>query len=327
MTDMSITPQSGALTIQLPPTWERLTTSFLANQRSSNTMRAYRSTLDQFFHFLVRRGNVANPNLVTADHIIAYIAWLREIRQVAPSTICRHLAALSSFFEFARKRGLRTDNPTEIVNRPEVGLYSRATWLTANEARALLSRPDRTTLAGKRDFAIMTLMLLTGMRCAEVTGLKVNQLERRGGKVCLRYIPKGGRETVRELPSQAWEAIEDYLRARRIVGLSSPLFVATTKAAIYLRPPFKPDTQPLASSTISRLIAKYAKRALGPDVRVTPHSLRHTAASILANRGVTIDDIQELLGHRNPATTRRYMHVLRSRQAEIGEEIARELGL
>ena len=289
--------------------WVVAADDFVENKCSPATRRAYRRALRQFLRFVAK-----HPARIRQGDIIGYRQHL-ETLQRSPSTIVQVLACVTGYYDLCARRGLTGDNPANGVERPHVSAYTTASWLSLEQARLFLSQPDRNTVRGKRDYAILVTIAVTGMRRAEVCGLRMRHVTRPGGKVRLRYIAKGGTEVVREIPDRCWAAIEDYLDVggRHLSG-ESPLFAAVTAVSKKGR-----VEKPLTPETVRQMVAGYARRAFGNDVRVTPHSLRHTAATLLQADGWRLEEIQGFLRHKRTETTRRYLHVMEASDAGMGE--------
>lgn len=306
--------------------WIESMAAFIANKRSPQTHRVYRLVLNQLFTFVAK-----HPSNVTQSDIIKYRHHLEHLGRAA-STIRQHLAAISGYYTFCISRDLTIYNPVKGVNKPSVNAYTNATWLDKNQAKALLSQPNRYTVKGKRDYAILLTLLLTGLRRSELTNIRRGDIQERGEKLYLTYNCKGGTKMVRDIPRRCWEAIEDYLIAsgREIVD-DSPLFISTTDAGERLRRYYGKNGHnghhPITPEAIRQMVACYSRRVFGEDVKVSPHTLRHTAATLLRKSGRSIEEVQSFLKHRRVDTTRRYLHVVEAEDSEYGECIARMLDL
>ena len=300
--------------------------AFIANKRSPRTYRVYRLVLNQFFTFMAK-----HPSNVKQSDIIRYRHHLEHIGR-APSTIRQHLAAISGCYTFFISRDLATYNPVRGVSKPSVNAYTSTTWLNKNQAKALLSQPNRCTVKGKRDYAILLTLLLTGLRRSELTNIRRGDIQERGEKLYLTYTCKGGTKMVRDIPRRCWEAIEDYLvDSGREITDDSPLFMSTTDAGERLRHYYGKNGHnghhPITPEAIRQMVASYSRRAFGEEVKVSPHTLRHTAGTLLRKSGRSIEEVQSFLRHRRVDTTRRYLHVVEAEDSEYGECIAKMLDL
>jgi integrase/recombinase XerD len=306
--------------------WIEGVAAFVANKRSPQTHRVYRTVLKQFFDFVAK-----HPSDVKQSDIIKYRHHLESLGR-APSTIRQHLATVSGYYTFCIARNLTIYNPVRGVSRPTVGGYISATWLDKDQAKALLAQPNLGTLKGKRDYAILVLLLLTGLRRRELANIRGGDIQERGGKRYLSYTAKGGIRLVRDIPVKCWEAVERYLNdCDRDITDDAPLFVATTEAGDRLRRYYGKDESngyhPITPEAIRQLVIKYARRAFGEGVKVSPHTLRHTAGTLLRKSGRSIEEVQSFLKHKRVDTTRAYLHVVEATDAEFGECIAQMLEL
>jgi integrase/recombinase XerD len=306
--------------------WIESMVAFVANKRSPRTHRVYRAILNQLFAFVAK-----HPSKVKQSDIIRYRNHLEEQAR-APSTIRQRMAAVSGYYTFCISHNLTIYNPVRGVNRPSVDAYSDATWLNKDQAKALLSQPNLDTVRGKRDYAILLMLLLTGLRRSELTNIKRGDIQERGEKLYLTYNCKGGTKVVRDIPKRCWGAIESYLTAsgREITG-DSPIFIAVTDAGERLRHYYGKNGQngshSLSSEAIRQIVTRHARRAFKEEIKVSPHTLRHTAGTLLRKSGRSIEEVQSFMKHRRVDTTRRYLHVVEADDSEFGECIAQMLDL
>lgn len=140
-----------------------------------------------------------------------------------PATVNRKLSAVRSAFDYFVDAGIVERNPikSKFVRGPKVPQESLTNGLTKDEAEQLLKQPNRSTLQGKRDYAILLLMLHDGLRRAEVCGLQCRNLQREGYYTILRVLGKGGKLRTAKIKPVVMEAIVNYLKARN-VNLEAP---------------------------------------------------------------------------------------------------------
>ena len=306
--------------------WIETIATFVGNKRSPETRRVYRLALNQFFTFTGK-----HPRATRQSDVVRYRRHLESLKR-SPSTINQHLACISGYYDFCIQRELSTYNPVKGVERPSVQAYTDATWLDKEQARFLLSQPNRNTVKGKRDYAILLMLILTGLRRAELSGIERGDITERAGKIYLRYTCKGGTEIVRDIPTRCWEAIEDYIIASgRELTDSSPIFVAVTDAGERLRRYYGKNGQngnkAITPEAIRQIVVCYARKAFGKEIRVTPHTLRHTAGTLLRRSGRRLEEVQSFLKHKRLETTKKYLHVVDANDSEFGESIAEMLGI
>jgi integrase/recombinase XerD len=259
-----------------------LVTAWLLSAGSRHTVRAYRSDLVQYADWLANHDT--EPLTATRHHLDTYVREL--VTLTAPATVARKLAAISSFYGYAVDEGWRETNPAARVRRPDADPdYSPTQGLDSPEARALI----RVAVAdGPRSEAIIRLLLETGMRVSELAGARI---EERGTDRGHRYVTvtrKGGRRQRLVLAPSAAHAV-DVVTAGRARG---PVIVTSSG-------------KPMATSELYRAVRRLAGKA-GIAKHITPHSLRHTYATLALDSGVPLTDVQTDMGHRDPRTTRRY---------------------
>jgi len=280
---------------EVPPEAE-----WFANIQNKHTRRAYRNDVGQFMAFV----GIEQPEefrTVTRAHIIA---WRKDLegKALAPASIRRKLSALSDLFSYLCEKNAITHNPVHGVDRPTEGANEGKTpAISDGEARQLLAAPLADSLKGKRDSAILAVLLYHGLRRAELCGLRVKHFASRRGIMTLTV--HGKRSKIRYLPvhPRAVGLIQDYLEA---AGHGSD-----PDGALF-RPVKRPDgklEKPLTSDSVYRnVVMKYAKE-LGISVEgFGPHSLRTTAATNALEHNADIAKVQEWLGHSDISTTRLY---------------------
>jgi integrase/recombinase XerC len=277
----------------------------LERHLSAHTVQAYRSDLSRLAEFLRRR----EVSLSAADHptlrrFLAHETTLGYAR----SSIARRVAAIHTFYRWAKAHGLIQADPAALLGRPKV--TSRLpTVLRAAEAATLVEAPaadaDETAdLAGRavalRDRAVLELLYGSGLRVAEVAGLALDRVDLDRARVTV--MGKGAKEREVPLSDYAVEALRAYLAEgrHRLMGEgSSALF-------------FNRRGKPLGTRDARSLVGRYGRRTLSGR-HVSPHTLRHSFATHLLEGGADIRAVQELLGHASVATTQRYTHVSRTR--------------
>lgn len=300
--------------VVLADPWAQQAAEWLQNFQSAKTIGTYRAAWRDFLKWLQR-----HPQTATRGDVIAYRDEL--VKTVKPSTASLRIAALASFYKHAVAEGLMDRNPAAGVKRPKTTAYAGARWLTDAEARALLQAPDRTTLEGKRDFAIIVAMLTMGLRRAEVAGLMRNHLIEHGdGTAELRYTPKGGEDTSRPVPAIAWRAIGEYLAARGELAADAPVFVAHDRAT-----GSRQTGKPLTGEAIWYIVNRYTEKALGRHVN--PHALRHTCANAAWDTTHDLRRVQDLLGHASATTTEIYLHRRGDERGALGDAIGVRFGV
>jgi site-specific recombinase XerD len=211
---------------------------------------------------------------------------------------------------FLNKKGVKTLTPDEI----ELGKSRdrQIKFLTKDHLEALLAGPDTSTDEGLRDRAILELFFSTGLRVSELTRLdrdKVNLDSKEFG-----IIGKGGRARVVFMSARATETLGRYLTTRQ--DSWSPLFIRYSGSEDSGE---NGNKMRLTPRSVERMVAKYVKKARLP-VNATPHTLRHSFATDLLMNGADLRSVQEMLGHKNVATTQIYTHVTNAKLREVHEK-------
>ncbi len=278
---------------QVPPALE-----WFANIQNPRTRRAYEGDLQGFLGFV----GVQQPHelrQVTRAHVIAWRTSL-EAQGLAGTTIRRKLAALSSLFEHLCECNAVSTNPVKGTKRPKVESQEGKTpALGDHQARALLRAPNPKTLKGKRDRALLSVMLYHGLRRAELCKLTVEDVQMRRGVAHLCVHGKGDKLRYVPLHPATARRLDAYLQEASHAGQPmAPLFQALDNAS--------QAGQGLTADGVYKLLGVYVK-ALNLDGQgLSPHALRATAATNALEHDADIAKVQEWLGHANISTTRLY---------------------
>ena len=268
---------------------------WFANLDNLQTRRAYRADIREFQTFT----GITAPEqfrLVARGHVLAWRKTL-EVRALSRATVRRKLAALSSLFEYLCERNAVSNNPVKGVKRPAVESNEGKTpALSDLQARQILSAPDPATLKGKRDRAILAVLLYHGLRRAELCALSRRDIEQRRGVNHLRVEGKGGKVRYVPLHQGAAVAIQEYLDAGAPNTDNAPLFRS-----------MRANQRLSAQGVYKDVVLKYgAEIGIVGMALFGPHVMRATAATNALEHGADIAKVQEWLGHANIQTTRIY---------------------
>lgn len=253
---------------------------------SPNTVAAYRRDLGQYFGFLA--GREPSPDLVDR-----YLEWLSE-HGYARSTITRKVAAVRGFHRFEMVEGITDTDPTARLEAPKRA-QSLPKALTVDETLRLLDSIPVGDTAGRRDSALLEFMYATGCRVTEAIGVDLTDLDLTDRVVLL--TGKGRKQRLVPLGSAAVGAVERWLPER--------LEIARRTDAVFVN---------LRGGRLTRqgVFGIVRKRAVGAGIdpaRVSPHVLRHSAATHMVEGGADLRTVQEMLGHANVSTTQIYTKV------------------
>jgi integrase/recombinase XerD len=240
---------------------------------------------------------------------------------VAASTFNQRRATLSSFYDFSSKRGFfLCGNPVAAIERARVDSYAYAQPLTAEHVKASMAAIDRTTKQGKRDAALLSILLSTGRRLTEVTQLIWGDVQLQGDKALVTFRCKGGKIKRDMLSVNVTAALLDWMRYMYLdlskIDPATPLWISfTSKAA----------SEGTARPALTiRSVSNVCKARLGTS---KVHATRHTYAVILEDSGAKISDIQYELGHASLATTGKYLMALKSPTSKHGDTMSGIFGL
>ncbi|MFO0910670.1 MAG: site-specific tyrosine recombinase XerD [Isosphaeraceae bacterium] len=270
---------------------------------SPNTLAAYRSDLMKFIRWRKRQA----PGPLAGIEIQTLARYVDDLvgQGLAPSSVARNLACLSTFFRFLIFEGRLTENTAKLLSAPTI--WDRLpTVLGPSSVEKLLATPNPLTVMGRRDRAALETLYATGCRASEVVGLRPADLNLDQGFA--RCVGKGDKERVVPLGGRAREALSAYLRTDR------PSLVArhpTTETVFVTR-----TGRPMTRVGLWHLVKNHA-RAAGLPESVSPHTLRHSFATHLRAGGADLRAVQEMLGHASIATTQIYTRVELSRLREV----------
>jgi integrase/recombinase XerC len=276
----------------------------LEKNASAYTVKSYREDLMQALEFFRNRVSDKKVNVgqITPRLLRAYVAWLHE-QGYAKTTMARRISAVRSLCRFLCRQGSLNSNPASGLRGPRQD-KRLPHFLSEDKLVALLDTPEKDTPIGLRDRAILEVLYSAGLRVSELTGLNRADVDFETGLATVRG--KGKRERLALLGPQALKAISNYLAQRDGISPSAP-----SQPAVFLS---WRGTR-LTTRSVGRLLAKYLAQA-GLDARTSPHSLRHSFATHMLDRGADIRSVQELLGHRSLGTTQIYTHVTTNRLRE-----------
>ena len=272
--------------------------AMLGKNRSSATLRAYRTDILQFITFL-HENNIAitDPADVRKVDVLEYLAALAK-QGLTGVARARKVSAIREYFRFLEGVGVIHKSPTAGIDTPKREKHTRQ-FLRSDEFTKMLS------LAGAhpRDYAILQVFLQTGIRVSELANLTIDDVDLIKPAITVRG--KGSIEREIALEKRGVQALKNYL-AVRPESLSSILFL-NYKA------------EPISERGIRKLVVKYRKNA-GITKRASCHSLRHTFATYKAEKGVSPFQLQQWLGHANLNTTQIYVHLGKQNAKKIMEQ-------
>lgn len=281
------------------------------------TVKMYGYYLESFAGWLASQDKVLRPEELSEEIIRSYRLYLsRYVNPVkgplAKSTQNYFLIAIRAFLRFLNRKGVKTLAPDQI----ELGKNRdrQVKFLTPEQLDKLVMMTDTSTDRGLRDRAILELLFSTGLRVAELVKLDRDKIDLKSRE--LGIIGKGGRTRVVFISDRAAESLSRYLTTRQ--DQARPLFINYQSKKL-VEDGSTDEKSRLTAWSVEWLVRKYATKAKLP-VRPTPHTLRHTFATDLLRNGADLRSVQELLGHKNVATTQIYTHVTNRQLKDVFEK-------
>ena len=262
-----------------------------------SSVATYTRAIRQFFRWL-HFNNIYSPQ---RNDILAFRDDLRN-KGLKPTTIQSYIIAVRQFFKWTAQEGLYK-NIADNIKGAQLTAEHKKDALTSAQAKRILQSMDTATIIGKRDFAIMALMLTGGLRTIEVARANVEDLRPLGDEIVLYIQGKGQDERtdyVKVVP-EVEQAIRAYLSERGSVTDSAPLFASHSDRNLGQR---------MTAVSISRIVKTAFRKAGFDSHRLTAHSLRHTAGTLNLLSGGTLEETQQLLRHSKISTTMIYLHHL-----------------
>jgi len=271
----------------------------IEKEASVHTIRNYSADLKEFSSFL------ADKKIEDVDYLSLrkFLAYLRSIN-LNKSSIARKLSALRSFFKFLERENYIKSNPITGLSTPKKDKKLPA-FLDEREVIRLLDIPAD-NLSGKRDKAILEVLYSSGIRVSELVGMNTEAID--FVSEVIKIYGKGKKERITPIGSKAVLAIRQY---RDML----PAKFKSNKAVFLNR-----NGGRLTDRSVRRIVNKYILLACKKE-NISPHTLRHSFATHLLNRGADLRSVQELLGHANLSTTQIYTHVTTERLKAVYDKV------
>lgn len=265
---------------------------------SALTLKSYGEDLEALSEYLslLYEDRLPEPGSITTNDLRGYLSGLHDAGY-APTTISRRLASLRSFFRYGQREGWAKANPAKPLRNPRKQ-RKLPHFLTNDEIEQLLSAPPKDDPFGLRDRAILETMYSAGLRVSETVGLNDGDIDFAGGVLTVRG--KGRRERLAPLGSFAQQAVRSWFKIRKL----DPRGPQPPKSPVFTNK----FGRRLTTRSVARMLEKHLQLT-GLDLRTTPHTLRHSFATHLLDRGADIRSVQELLGHKSLNTTQIYTHL------------------
>ncbi len=273
----------------------------------AKTRQAYNKALQRFAEF-----HAMNESTKGRQLILNYKEFLKN--HYKPSTANLYLSGIRGFFRWLAFKDICTDWTAGIKTIRDTKEYKRDE-LRISEIQRVMKAIDRSTIKGKRDYAILCLALATGIRTISISLANVSDYE--AERDVLMYQGKGheAKDTAADIPHFAAAALSDYHTAAGIT--EGALFQSLGRV--------KQGDKRIPPETISNIIKAMFRAAGINSQRITAHSLRHTYATTLYRAGVKLDDIAAKLGHSGTETTKKYVHMASRNDLRAGDIIEQQI--
>jgi len=288
---------------------------------SDNSIASYKHDVGRYLTFIHDTIGLRDLGGVSMNHIHNYLQELTAMN-LSTGSIARNISSIRGFHAFLMRENLTEANPAKMIDLPRQAKKLPAV-LSVEEVESILSAPDRSTLVGMRDAAILECLYGTGIRVSELIFLQMDQLFFDIG--FLRVIGKGNKERLVPLGEPALKAIQSWVEKARPTfamaagaggrAVSGVPGGAQTQNRVFINQ----RGAPLSRMTIWNIVRKYSV-ATGIEKHVYPHIFRHSFATHLLEGGADLRSVQEMLGHVSIITTEIYTHVDRTLLHQVHKE-------
>lgn len=271
---------------------------------SANSIYSYGEDLKKYTGYLKKQG-MEDPKKITRKEITDFLFLLRK--KVSPVSISRLLSTLRSFHKFLLREKITSADPSNLIETPKVD-KKIPSFLILEEVEKILKAPDLKKIQGARDKAILELMYAAGLRVSELAGLKVGDVNMDVGFV--KCKGKGSKERIVPLGKSAERFLRKYINEAR-----AKLLKKKTSVQLFLAQ----GGRSLSRQSIWKMIKAMVKKS-GVNKKTSPHTLRHSFATHLLERGADLRSVQEMLGHTSITTTQIYTHINQARLKKIHKQ-------
>lgn len=278
---------------------------YLSLNKSQNTIKNYRIDLEQFHKFLCSQFNteVIDADLynkISKGDLIDFSSYLTKL-ELSPSSRSRKLSAVKAFlFYLYDLREVIKKDLSNSIKLPKIG-ERKPVYLTEEQSINLVNViKNENSCYVERDICIVLMFLTSGLRVSELCNIE--EFKIKGNKMTI--LGKGNKERELYLTSSVLNALEDYLQWKATRKLQDTVHLFVSRSGKQLKP-----------AGVQGLVKKY-KELAGINENITPHKLRHTAATLMLESGDDLKTIQENLGHATISSTQIYIHVNDKRKEE-----------
>ena len=267
---------------------------------SDNTIIGYENHLNLFYNFLNNK-KINTFNNVDYYIVRNYINYLYE-KKYNSKSICNHISSLRSFFKFLKNEDIIDNNPMILIENPKLE-KKLPKYLYYEDLEKILNTPDIKTDTGIRDSLILELLYVTGIRVSELINIKLQDIDQSNHKI--KITGKGNKQRIVMYGKKCQELLDQYLKIRfNFLKENNDYLILGVKG------------KKINDRVIRNIINDLSQKA-GINLRISPHTFRHTFATHMLNEGADLRSVQELLGHENLSTTTIYTHVTNERLRQV----------
>jgi len=271
---------------------------------ASNSIYSYEEDLKKYADYLKENG-IGDPKEITRKNITDFLFILRK--NISVRSIARILSTIKNFHRFLLREKITLTDPSDLIETPKID-KKIPQFLTFAEVAKILKAPNLKKSQGIRDRAILEIMYASGVRVSELVKLKIGDVNLDVG--FMKCKGKGSKERIVPLGKVAGQFLQKYLKEARTKLLGK-------KICVYLF--LAQGGRNLSRQSVWKMIKKMVRKA-GVKRQVSPHTLRHSFATHLLERGADLRSVQEMLGHASITTTQIYTHVNQMRLKKIHSE-------
>lgn len=267
---------------------------------SNNTIIGYQNHLELFINFLNNK-NIKDINNVDYNTIRSYINYLYE-KKYNTKSICNHISSMRSFFKYLKNEEIIKNNPMILIENPKLE-RKLPKYLYYEDIEKILNIPDINTDVGIRDALILELLYVTGIRISELVNIKLSDIDYNNKKI--KITGKGNKQRIVMYGNKCSNLLDKYLKIRsNFIKNNNDYLILGVKG------------NKINDRVIRNIINSIALKA-NINIKISPHTFRHTFATHMLNEGADLRSVQELLGHENLSTTTIYTHVTNERLRNV----------
>lgn len=271
---------------------------YLAHEKkySENTIANYQKDLEEYDKYLKEKFPKKNKAYEEVEYreVTEYLINLNK-KNLKPSTINRHLSTIRSFYEFLIKKGVISNSPFKLISGPKKE-KKLPNYLKYDEFLDLIEACDATDL-GERNKMILELLFATGLRVSELVNVKIQDIDFKNREI--KTTGKGNKTRIVYFNKKCQEVMSKY-----VLGARQNILDGKHSDYLILNHLGNSITRRGVADILEKLIKKSSLKH-----KISPHTLRHTFATLLLNEGMDIREVQELLGHARLSTTSIYTHI------------------